>query len=171
MPLPENRELIAPEDLEIGVEYAVQPFTGDWTSLPLRPCRGVPLAADSPLVAGSRGYAELAGDRWLQVWRSDDDIPTLYLASKVHVLGQWDDRPSGPVLDSPLYHPMTWRQIAAHAYGEVLRHNELVDRLAKLGIERQKEPYLVTPETPSALYRSLTLNYDELDKLLTKAGA
>jgi hypothetical protein len=53
----------------------------------------------------------------------------------------------------------------------VLRQRELVERLAKVGIQRAPEHYLPHKNTANAVERSLVLNYDEIDLILTKAGA
>lgn len=79
--------------------------------------------------------------------------------------GKWEDKANHGDTE------MTWGQLAAHHYGEVLRQRELVDRLAKVGIVREPEPYNNHQEPiVSAARRTLHLNYDELDILLTRAG-
>lgn len=64
----------------------------------------------------------------------------------------------------------TWAGAAAHALGQVLRQHALVERLQQVGIIRAKEPYIHRPDMPNAVERSVVLNYDELDMLLTRAG-
>lgn len=63
----------------------------------------------------------------------------------------------------------TWQQYAAHQLGQVLRQRDLAQRLTDFGIPRAQEEYLPI-NTANAVERSLTLNYDELDKLLKAAG-
>lgn len=79
------------------------------------------------------------------------------------VLGPWQ----GQVMCEGKY--WTWAQYAQHLYGEVLRQRELVDRLAKLGIMREHEPYRYQELSPPVVKCSLHLNFDELDLLLGKA--
>lgn len=153
-------------------EYAVQPFRGDYSYIPLRPCRAMMFMDDDPLWPTVQSFIDSglcsAFEKWFKVWSPDSDITSLHRVSQVHVLGEWDHPvPKIEEFDSL---SMTWCQLATHLFGEVLRHNNLVERLDKIGIHRAAEPYLITPDTPSAFYRNLTLNYDELDKLLTKAG-
>lgn len=153
-------------------EYAVQPFRGDYSAIPLRPCRAMMLTDDHPLWPTVQSFIDSGQcspfEKWLLVWTPDDDIPALHRAKQVHVLGEWDHLV--PNTGEFQNWPLTWRQLSAHLFGEVLRHNSLVQRLDRIGIHRAAEPYLITPDTPSAFYRNLTLNYEELDKLLTKAG-
>lgn len=83
------------------------------------------------------------------------------------ILGRWTDRP-GPEYGELA--KMTWQGLASQAYGTVLRQRDLVERLARAGIERQPESYLFDPDGPNAVMRSLQLNYNELDRLLSMAG-
>lgn len=87
----------------------------------------------------------------------------------VNFLGLWDEPQVHWYLDMDEI-GKTWRQIAAHAYGQVLRQHELVKRLAVCGIERQPEPYILDSGAANAVERSMTLNYDELSKLLDLAN-
>ncbi len=79
--------------------------------------------------------------------------------------GEWEDKANYGDTE------MTWAQLAAHYYGEVLRQRDLVSRLGQLGIVREPEPYNNHQEPiVSVARRTLHLNYDELDILLTRAG-
>lgn len=84
------------------------------------------------------------------------------------ILGRWTDRPEEESYGELA--KLTWHGIASQAYGTVLRQRVLVERLAKVGIERDPERYLFDPDGPNAVRRSLQLNYNELDRLLTQAG-
>lgn len=85
------------------------------------------------------------------------------------VVGLWDEimQPEGWYNTEV---PMTWRQYAAQQLGQVLRQRDLAQRLSDFGIPRTQEEYLLPKQSGNAVERSLTLNYDELDKLLRAAG-
>jgi hypothetical protein len=138
------------DDLEVGVDYAVA-----FRSTPQRPLLATVLIGDD-------------GSRQLCVHHPDPEIMVISLWTEadfavVRLLGRWDD-PSG-VLD------MTWQGLAKHAYGEVLRQRDLVARLARVGIVRSPEPYVLDEDSPNAVRRSMILNFDELDQLLRAANA
>lgn len=132
------------EQLEDGVEYAVVYLD----QVGYRPVKMVP-----------RGETFVMSD-------PDSDADEVLLVdddSNFQVVGRWDDRVvTGGSMDA------TWRQYAAYQFGQVLRHNELVERLARFGIVRAREYYLRFRNGP-AIERDLTLNYDELDRLLSAA--
>jgi hypothetical protein len=103
---------------------------------------------------------------------ADPDMPATRAAvvsdpeRVVVIVGKWTD-----VRGDWFAHPTwTWQQYAAQQYGQVLRHNNLADRLTDFGIPRSHETYLPTNQTGSFVDRSLVLNFDELDALLKGAG-
>lgn len=141
-------------DLEAGTSYAVLLKTSlkRWQS-GLRPLRG---DWDGTV---------------MRVYNPDDplDKPILRtLAVGLTILGRWDSKPHPSA--GEVYAKMTWQGVAAHAYGQVLRQRELVARLAKLGIHREPEPYVISDDTAPAVKRDLRLSFDELDFLLHRAG-
>jgi hypothetical protein len=88
--------------------------------------------------------------------------------AEVVVLGRWNDpMEKGPLGDGTR---QTWQGYAAQQLGEVLRQNDLAERLTAYGIPREPETYLLQKNTANAVSRSLTLTYDELNRLLTDAG-
>lgn len=107
--------------------------------------------------------------RSMRVFDPDGRFYDLRLISEMRqfrYLGRWNDRAlSFRDLD------MTWQGLAAQAYGEVLRQRDLVVRLARVGIVRSPEPYIIDADSPNAIERSVILNYDELDMLLRAANA
>lgn len=86
-----------------------------------------------------------------------------YPIDDIFELGGWNDKSKWILTSSG--EPCTWAAYAAHQAGEVLRQNELVEKLILKGITRfEKEPYVVQ----DGLYKyQLILNYDELDALLS----
>ena len=142
--------------LEVGVNYAV--MHNDSPHSPLRPMRAEVVVGES-------------GAHLLRVFNPDAGLANVegwatysaYRAGRFKLLGRWDERADGDL-------EMTWQGLAKHAYGEVLRQRDLVQRLAKLGIVREPEPYVLGQDAPNAIDRSVLLNYDELDLLLRTAG-
>lgn len=148
-------------DLEEGVDYAVvlRPLASPLRPLQARLMRGRPedclRVFDAGAVWQPGGFVHESGG-WSD--HNEEHARERYL-----LLGRWDERADGDL-------DMTWQGLAKHAYGEVLRQRALVRRLAKLGIVREPEPYVLGPDSPNAIDRSVLLNYDELDLLLRAAG-
>lgn len=145
-----------PADLDVGVSYAVllRVPVDRWEPGGLRPLRG-----------------DWDGTT-MRVYNPDDPTSTPILrtgAVGLTVLGRWDSKPHPSF--GAAFTNMTWQGAAKAQYGQVLRQRDLVERLGKLGIERDPEPYIVNEDSAPALRRDLRLTYEELDFLLNRAGA
>lgn len=143
-------------DLEEEIDYVVvrQPLVS-----PLRPLRARLIRGESEDCL--RVFDPGKGFNHEQAGFGDHNEE--HARERYYLLGRWDEPVTGHL-------DMTWQGLAKHAFGEVLRQRDLVQRLAKLGIVREPEPYILGPGSPNAIDRSVLLNYDELDLLLRAAG-
>jgi hypothetical protein len=104
----------------------------------------------------------------LNIYPPDGGSIVRTLGVGVNFLGLWKEPQVNYYFDSNEI-GKTWEQIAAHAYGQVLRQRALAERLGRVGIRREPEPYILDGTEPNSVKRSMVLNFDELDMLLDLA--
>jgi hypothetical protein len=148
----ENYNVTAAESIHPlveGEEYAGLLGADTFAAPPRRPVK-------VRLTAGGRVLAE------------DPDFPedpvsfSFGTPFRLQVVGRWNGLISG--LD------VTWQQAAEQQFREVRMQRDLAERLTAYGIPREPEAYLPHRNFSNAVSRSLTLTYDELNRLLTDAG-
>ena len=113
----------------------------------------------------------------MAVFDPDDPLQASELVGldELSVLGEWHGRvhPAAclTVEPSKSWHIQTWAQVAGQQYQHVMAQRRLVERLSKVGIRRHPEPYVMgRDDQPNMVELALILSYEELDRLLRRAG-
>jgi hypothetical protein len=153
--MPEDSRLIVFDRLVKEVDYAVVVRS----ARVLRPLHARLLSGDPEDCLRVDFPEDVRGPEWPGWTDANEDRAR----NEYWLVGRWDE-PCG-------IRDMTWQGLAKHAYGEVLRQHDLVARLARVGIVRSPEPYVLDSDAPNAVERSVILNFDELDQLLRAANA